>query len=171
MRLIDRVHLRNVGIKGNRKPANIWGEHVYVGLEQPTPGIPVYRVKREDGEGGVGTDFPQVYQLICHQTKLTREVDQTSIMSHLVQPRSSATLRILNAGQSRILVGLRIALNRWNRVSVDRQGVGKHQVGRRLGSLFLTKLLFCRLLCKRLYQVTVQKDMSDTYFCFVLDSD
>jgi hypothetical protein len=47
----DRVLLRNVALKGKSKLANYWLPDVYVVVSQPNANIPVYSVKREDGQG------------------------------------------------------------------------------------------------------------------------
>ena len=43
----DRVLIRKVGLKGMQKLADRWSEEVYVVVDQPSPEIPVYRVKPE----------------------------------------------------------------------------------------------------------------------------
>ena len=47
----DRVLVKNVSIRGKHKLANIWGDDVYVVLEQPNQDIPVFVVRREDSKG------------------------------------------------------------------------------------------------------------------------
>ena len=47
----DRVLVRNVAFKGKHKLADKWEEDVYIVLEQPNSEIPVYVVRRENGEG------------------------------------------------------------------------------------------------------------------------
>ena len=51
----DRVLVKNLGLKGKNKIADIWSEHVYVIREQPDGSIPVFRVQRMDGKGDVKT--------------------------------------------------------------------------------------------------------------------
>ncbi len=51
----DFVLVRNVGLKGAHKIADRWGEEVYKVLRQPSPGIPVFVVKRADGVGAEKT--------------------------------------------------------------------------------------------------------------------
>lgn len=51
----DRVLLKNVGLKGKQKLANVWGEHVYRVIRQRGDEIPVYDVMREDGSGLIRT--------------------------------------------------------------------------------------------------------------------
>ena len=46
----DRVLTRNVGFKGKHKLSDRWEENVYVVLKA-NPELPVYTVKREDGQG------------------------------------------------------------------------------------------------------------------------
>ncbi len=43
----DRVLVRNVGLKGKHKLANIWEDYIYEVLEQPNDDIPVYVVQKE----------------------------------------------------------------------------------------------------------------------------
>ena len=45
----DRGLIRKVGLKGMQKLADSWSEEVYVVVDQPSPEIPVYRVKPEVG--------------------------------------------------------------------------------------------------------------------------
>jgi len=46
----DRVLVRNVGLKGKNKLADKWCKDVYIVVEQPIAGIPVYKVKKEFGK-------------------------------------------------------------------------------------------------------------------------
>ena len=43
----DRVLVRNVGLQGKQKLANIWDYHPYIIKSRPIPDIPVYSVQRE----------------------------------------------------------------------------------------------------------------------------
>lgn len=47
----DRAIVRNVGLTGKHKLANIWEENLYVVLSKPDLNLPVFEVQREDGEG------------------------------------------------------------------------------------------------------------------------
>ena len=47
----DRVLVRNVGVRGKRKIADRWEKDVYLVVDQPNKGIPVYLLKREHGRG------------------------------------------------------------------------------------------------------------------------
>ena len=47
----DSVLIRNVGLKGTHKIADKWQDPVYRVLRQPNPEIPVFVVRRDDGEG------------------------------------------------------------------------------------------------------------------------
>jgi transposase InsO family protein len=47
----DRVLVRRLGVKGKDKLGDRWEQEVYIVLEQPNPGIPVYTVQREDRKG------------------------------------------------------------------------------------------------------------------------
>ena len=51
----DRVLVRKVGLKGMQKLADRWSEEVYVVVDQPSPDIPVYRVKPEVGRSHMKT--------------------------------------------------------------------------------------------------------------------
>lgn len=46
----DRVLVRNVGIRGKAKLADRWERDVHLVVAQPTPGIPIYEVRREHGK-------------------------------------------------------------------------------------------------------------------------
>ena len=43
----DRVLVRNVGLKGRQKLADIWDKYPYIVKSQPIHDIPVYEVQRE----------------------------------------------------------------------------------------------------------------------------
>lgn len=43
----DLVLIKNIGIKGKHKPADIWDSYPYIVKSQPIPDIPVYEVQRE----------------------------------------------------------------------------------------------------------------------------
>ena len=47
--------MRLVGLKGKHKLADKWEHEPYVVLEQPSPGIPVYRVQKETSKGRIRT--------------------------------------------------------------------------------------------------------------------
>ena len=47
----DRVLVRNVGVRGKRKIADRWEKDVYLVVDQPNKGIPVYLLKWEHGRG------------------------------------------------------------------------------------------------------------------------
>lgn len=47
----DRVLVKNVGIKGKQKLADLWKHCVYKVKKQPIPAIPVYEVVRENAPG------------------------------------------------------------------------------------------------------------------------
>jgi hypothetical protein len=47
----DRVLVRNVGLNGKQKLANVWEEVPYIIQKQPNEDLLVFAVKREDGEG------------------------------------------------------------------------------------------------------------------------
>ncbi|XP_060073436.1 uncharacterized protein LOC132553223 [Ylistrum balloti] len=47
----DRVLVKVVAFDGKHKLSDKWEEHPYVVMNQPNPDVPVYEVKREDGEG------------------------------------------------------------------------------------------------------------------------
>ena len=47
----DRVLVEKLGIKGKHKIADIWEAEPYIIVDQPIPDIPVFSVKREDGQG------------------------------------------------------------------------------------------------------------------------
>lgn len=49
----DRVLVRLVGLKGKHKLADKWEHEPYVVLDQPTPGIPVYKVQKETSRGKI----------------------------------------------------------------------------------------------------------------------
>ena len=51
----DRVLLRNYGLKGPHKLADVWCEHPYLVVEQPDGSTPVFRIRREDGKGDLKT--------------------------------------------------------------------------------------------------------------------
>ena len=51
----DRVLVRKVGLKGMQKLADRWSEEIYVVVDQPSPEIPVYRVKAELGRSHMKT--------------------------------------------------------------------------------------------------------------------
>ena len=44
----DRVLIRNVGLRGKQKLADIWDKHPYLVKSQPVPGTPVYEVQQEN---------------------------------------------------------------------------------------------------------------------------
>ena len=44
----DRVLIRNVGLRGKQKLADIWDKHPYLVKSQPVQGIPVYEVQQEN---------------------------------------------------------------------------------------------------------------------------
>ena len=46
----DRVYVRNVGLKGKQKLADIWGKHPYIVKSQAVPDIPVYEVQQENNK-------------------------------------------------------------------------------------------------------------------------
>ena len=50
----DRVLVKNVRLRGNRKLADKWEKEVYL-VEEQCGDLPVFRVKREDGDGPVRT--------------------------------------------------------------------------------------------------------------------
>lgn len=47
----DRVLVEKLGVKGKHKIADRWEEDPYIVLDQPIPDIPVFSLKREDGQG------------------------------------------------------------------------------------------------------------------------
>ena len=47
----DREIVQNVGVRGKRKIADRWEKDVYLVVDQPNKGIPVYLLKREHGRG------------------------------------------------------------------------------------------------------------------------
>ena len=51
----DQVLVRKVGLKGMQKLADRWSEETYVVVDQPSPEIPVYRVKAEVGRSHMKT--------------------------------------------------------------------------------------------------------------------
>ena len=51
----DRVLVRNVSIRGKNKLADKWERIPYLVIEQPSKGIPVFKVKHENGTGGIRT--------------------------------------------------------------------------------------------------------------------
>ena len=51
----DRVLVRNVSIRGKNKLADKWEKIPYLVIEQPSKGIPVFKVKHENGTGGIRT--------------------------------------------------------------------------------------------------------------------
>ena len=51
----DGVLVRNVSIRGKNKLADKWEKIPYLVIEQPSKGIPVYKVKHENGTGGIRT--------------------------------------------------------------------------------------------------------------------
>ena len=51
----DRVLIRNVGVRGKCKLADKWQKEVFLVVDQPHDHIPVFRVKREFGRGGLKT--------------------------------------------------------------------------------------------------------------------
>jgi transposase InsO family protein len=51
----DRVLVRNVQLRGKHKIADRWTQDVYIVRKQPNPNIPVFEVKREDGQGPIRT--------------------------------------------------------------------------------------------------------------------
>lgn len=51
----DRVLVKILAHDGKHKLADKWADEIYVVTEQPNLNIPVYKVKREDGEGFVKT--------------------------------------------------------------------------------------------------------------------
>ncbi|XP_046562870.1 uncharacterized protein LOC124271745 [Haliotis rubra] len=51
----DRVLVKIVAFDGKHKIADKWEKDVYVVLRQPNPGIPVYMVQKENGEGKTRT--------------------------------------------------------------------------------------------------------------------
>ena len=44
----DRVLIRNVGLRGKQKLADIWDKYPYIVKSQPVPGIPIYEVQQEN---------------------------------------------------------------------------------------------------------------------------
>jgi len=58
----DKVLLRNLVPKG--KLDNAWEENVYIVIDRPNEDLPVYRVKRDDGQGRVKT-MHRNHLLIC----------------------------------------------------------------------------------------------------------
>ena len=46
----DRVLVRNVGLRGKQKLADIWGKHPYIVKSKPVPDIPVYEVQQENSK-------------------------------------------------------------------------------------------------------------------------
>lgn len=51
VRVGDRVLIRNVGLKGKQKLADKWARDPYIVVSQPNSEIPVFRVKKEYGQG------------------------------------------------------------------------------------------------------------------------
>ena len=51
----DRVLVKNVGVRGKSKLANVWEDDIYMVEEQPDESIPVFVVRREDKKGGKRT--------------------------------------------------------------------------------------------------------------------
>ena len=51
----DRVLVKNLGFRGKHKLADTWSENVFTVVEQPDVNIPVFRVRREDGNGDLKT--------------------------------------------------------------------------------------------------------------------
>ena len=47
----DRLLVKVVAFDGKHKIADRWEDHPYTVISQPNPNIPVYKVRREDGEG------------------------------------------------------------------------------------------------------------------------
>ena len=47
----DKVLVKIVAFDGKHKLANKWEEDIYVVLKQPNPDIPVYTVKKQNGQG------------------------------------------------------------------------------------------------------------------------
>lgn len=50
----DRVLLRNLGLRGKHKLESKWAPDPYIVVERMSH-VPVYRIKREDGKGGIKT--------------------------------------------------------------------------------------------------------------------
>ena len=51
----DRVLVRNVGVRGKHKLANIWEDDVHIVIDQPNMEIPVFVVQKENKKGGKRT--------------------------------------------------------------------------------------------------------------------
>ena len=51
----DKVLVRNLGIKGRHKLADLWEETIYEIIDQPNLDIPVYKVKKEGTKSGTRT--------------------------------------------------------------------------------------------------------------------
>ena len=51
----DRVLLRNYGLKGTHKIADVWAEHAYTVIGQPDPSIPVFRIQHESDKNIIKT--------------------------------------------------------------------------------------------------------------------
>ena len=71
----DRVLVKVVSFDGRHKLADRWEEIKYAVIEQPNPEIPVYKVRKENGEGPVRTLHRNLLYPIS--TSLDMPVDET----------------------------------------------------------------------------------------------
>ena len=71
----DRVLVKVVSFDGRHKLADRWEEIPYEVIEQPNPEIPVYKVRKENGEGPVRTLHRNLHYPIS--TSLDMPVDET----------------------------------------------------------------------------------------------
>ena len=55
LKLADRCLVKILAVEGTHKLADKWEHEPYVVLRQPNPTIPVYKVRREDGQGKIKT--------------------------------------------------------------------------------------------------------------------
>lgn len=68
----DRVLVKNLGLQGKHKLQSRWKEVPYVVVSQ-MPNLPVYRVKQEDGNGGIRTLHRDHLLPIGQQVRMERE--------------------------------------------------------------------------------------------------
>ena len=80
----DRVLVRLVGHQGKHKIADKWEQHPYKVIAMPNPDIPVYEVKRENGQGPVR----KLHRNMLLQFNAIPPLSQSQRTSTVIQPDS-----------------------------------------------------------------------------------
>ena len=86
----DRVLVRKVALQGRQKLANKWEDHIYNVMKQPSTDIPVFVVKREDGQGRERTLHRNMLLPVNHLPIRTQETKQKKPEKRLRKDSSSA---------------------------------------------------------------------------------